>query len=549
MCAMADPMSAPEALAKLQTLVGYLADVDAAELPAEALGQYIRELVQADAVAAAALARMLAAYDAKDGHLADGQRSLGAWLVHMARVTRGQAAEFKAMRALPRDHEPLLAGLRSKALTKSEALQLAKWTQAIPAEFRAQAEGILVAAARAGADLRALAQICAEIRSRTVPPDPDGNDPALDRALFLDTTLDGAGVLRGDLTPECAAMVQAVLDALSAPAGAGDLRTKPQRYHDALAEAMKRLLASGLLPARAGQPVKALVHMTFADLCELDVDSKLQEAWIAGYRARWAGQRAAASVSTGDGGAWLEGDAARRVACDAILVPVVIGDLDLGAVEQLIGLCVQYEHLRRQAPAGPDTDTDSHADADPGTDTSGAADADPGTDTGGGAVGSDLNPSAEAEQAGRAAQVLAMLEHQILATVLQIVSGPGGVASFLRRNLLGKGLNGPSLPLDVGQTDDIPVHLRRLVALRDQTCQFPGGCDQPASACEPHHVVHRQDGGHTSLAGLKSYCWWHHHVVLHEMGWQLTVRPDGTSEVRSPDGKIIRSHSPPPRPG
>jgi hypothetical protein len=44
-----------------------------------------------------------------------------------------------------------------------------------------------------------------------------------------------------------------------------------------------------------------------------------------------------------------------------------------------------------------------------------------------------------------------MLEHQILATDLQIVSGPGGVASFLRRNLLGKGLNGPSLPLDVGQ--------------------------------------------------------------------------------------------------
>jgi hypothetical protein len=32
------------------------------------------------------------------------------------------------------------------------------------------------------------------------------------------------------------------------------------------------------------------------------------------------------------------------------------------------------------------------------------------------------------------------------------------------------GLNGPSLPLDVGQTDDIPVHLRRLMALRDQTC-------------------------------------------------------------------------------
>ena len=353
-------------------------------MPAEALGQYIRELVQADAVIAAALAQMLAAYDAKDGHLADGQRSLGAWLVHMARVTRGHAAEYKAMRALPRDHEPLLAGLRSKAVTKSMALQLAKWTREIPAEFRGQAEEILVAAARAGADLRALAQICAEIRSRTVPPDPDGNDPALDRALFLDTTLDGAGVIRGDLTPECAAMVQAVLDALSAPNGGGDLRTRAQRYHDALAEAMKRLLASNLLPQRAGQPVKALVHMTFADLCELDVDSKLQEAWIGGYRARWAGQRAAASVSTGDGGAWLEGDAARRVACDAILVPVVIGDLDLGAVEQLVGLCVQYDHLRRQAPAGPDTDLDARADPD-GPD--GRVGPDGGADARGGAAG------------------------------------------------------------------------------------------------------------------------------------------------------------------
>ncbi len=376
MCTMADPMSAPEALAKLQTLAGYLADVDAAELPAEALGQYIRELVQADGVLAAALASMLAAYDVKDGHLADGQRSLGAWLVHMGRVTRGQAAEFKAMRALPRDHEPLRAGLRARALTKSVALQLAKWTRDIPAEFRTQAEEILVAAARAGAGLRALAQICAEIRSRTVPPDPDGRDPALDRALFLDTTLDGAGVLRGDLTPECAAMVQAVLDALSAPNGGGDLRTRPQRYHDALAEAMKRLLASGLLPQRAGQPVKALVHMTFADLCELDVDSKLQEAWIAGYRARWAGQRAAASVSTGDGGAWLEGDAARRVACDAMLVPVVMGDLDLGAVEQLVGLCVQYDHLRRQATArtcGPDGSAD--ADGQPGPRPPGGGDA------------------------------------------------------------------------------------------------------------------------------------------------------------------------------
>src|SRR5579859_7490040 len=352
------PKSEDEALRMLESAAEYLADTDATQLPTAVLAGRLQGIERADAVLTVARSRSLAAHDAKDGHLADGQRTQRTWNVHVLRVTRGQACEYQAVQSLTGGHEPLLGGLRTRAVTKSVALQLAKWTRAIPEEFRGQAEEILVAAALAGADLRSLAEICAEILSRTVPPDPDGRDPALDRALFLDTTLDGAGVIRGDLTPECSAMVQAVLDALAAPAGAGDLRTRAQRYHDALGEAMKRLLASGLLPQRAGQPVKALVHVSFADLCELDVDSKLQQAWITDYRARWAAQRAAASVSTGDGGAWLEGDAARTVACDAILVPVVTADLDLGAVDVLIGLCVEYDHLRRQEAArtgGPDS--------------------------------------------------------------------------------------------------------------------------------------------------------------------------------------------------
>jgi len=329
-------------------------------------------------------------------------------------------------------------------------------------------------------------------------------------------------------------MVRAVLDALSAPRGSEDSRTRPQRYHDALAEAMKRLLAANLVPQRAGQPVKALVHIYFAELAEMDAGSALQDKWIEEYRARWAAHRAAASVATGDGGAWLEGDAARTMACDAMTVPVVLGDVDPGAIEDLITACVQYHRVRAQAATGDYDGRDPGGSADDGT-------VNP--------VGSGDSAELEAAQTDRTGQLLAMLEHQILGKVIQVVSGPGGVASFLRRNLLGKGLSGPSLPLDVGQTDDIPAHLRRLVALRDQTCQYPGGCDQPAVGCEPHHVVHRADGGRTSLTGLKNYCHWHHHVVLHEMGWTLTVHPDGTSQVRSPRGKIIRSHSPPPRPG
>ena len=161
MCTMTVPASGAEALERLQALVGYLADLDAASLPAAALAELLLGMEQADAVWAVAWARSLAAFDAKEGHQGDGQKTLRAWLVHVARVTRAQAAQYKAIQALAGDHEPLLAGLRAKAVTKSVAVQLAKWTLAIPAEFRGPAEEILIAAAArrggpagAGADLR-----------------------------------------------------------------------------------------------------------------------------------------------------------------------------------------------------------------------------------------------------------------------------------------------------------------------------------------------------------------------------------------------------------
>ena len=103
---------------------------------------------------------------------------------------------------------------------------------------------------------------------------------------------------------------------------------------------MRRLLASDLLPQRAGAPVKALVHTYFAELCQMDGDGVLQDKWIGEYQAMWAAHRAAASLAPGDGGAWLDGDAARAVAVDAMLVPVVTGNIDPGAVETLISLGV-----------------------------------------------------------------------------------------------------------------------------------------------------------------------------------------------------------------
>ena len=86
------------------------------------------------------------------------------------------------------------------------------------------------------------------------------------RGLSLDTTLGGAGRLTGDLSARCTAALQAVLDSLGKKMGSEDVRSVPQRQHDALEEACRRLLAAGTLPDRAGQPAQLQLHLSLDQL-------------------------------------------------------------------------------------------------------------------------------------------------------------------------------------------------------------------------------------------------------------------------------------------
>src|ERR1700724_3678640 len=126
-------------------------------------------------------------------------------------------------------------------MSESMARTLCQWTDKLPEDCRDAAGEILPPAPPAGMGLRDIAMLAWEIvdRSRPGTPDSDPDDGFDDRAVRLETTFQGAGVLTGDLTPECAAAVTAVLDALSAPAGAEDPRSHGQRYHAALQEAMR----------------------------------------------------------------------------------------------------------------------------------------------------------------------------------------------------------------------------------------------------------------------------------------------------------------------
>jgi len=138
----------------------------------------------------------------------------------------------------------------------------------------------------------------------------------------------------------------------------------------------------------------------------------------------------------------------------------------------------------------------------------------------------------------------------VIGKAVDLLAGPGGLAGFLRRRQLGARLGGPSLPLDIGYAATIPAGIRNAVILRDRRCRWAGGCNQPASACEVHHVTHKADGGATSTKDCVLLCAYHHQVMIHRQGWTLVLNPDGTTTAWNKDRtKILHSHGPPARAG
>src|SRR4051812_15592600 len=527
--------SATDALEVVRAGLRFLAAADATQMAAAERAACLRGLEKADAAATAARTSMLGAFGSGQDYADDGDYSPFSWLRHRTQVTRGTAADHTGWVKRATAHPAVHAALGAEAISTSYAREICRWTGSMPEDARAAADEILLAAAAAGLELEDLAGLAAEMyeKSRQHKPgtgdgggDGDGDSGAVfdDRAVKLATTLGGAGVIHGDLTPECAEFVQTVLDALAAPAGAGDDRSHEQRYHDALQEAMRRLLAAGLLPERSGQPVRVWAHISLADLMRLDGSSALLEEWTANLRGRWAGHRAAAAEAGGHQGLWPAGDAAAAIACDAAVAPVVTGDVNPDAFDDLIRLCVQLDRLRHGIAPRAGTRYDG-ADG----------------------VADDGPEVPAAFGGGRSREAL---EQAVIGKAVELLSGPGGLASFLRRKLLGTRLGGDSLPLDIGHSETVPAGIRNAVRLRGGHCEWAGHCDQPAAACQVHHTTHKASGGTTSLTGCVLLCHYHHQVMIHRLGWTLLVNPDGTTTAWNKDKtKVLHSHGPPARAG
>jgi hypothetical protein len=153
--------------------------------------------------------------------------------------------------------------------------------------------------------------------------DPDGPEPADEpeqtRELRVRTGSDGTVSLSGQLDPEGGARVLEVLNSLNGRRppveGVPDLRSPARRNADALVEAMSSLLDAGDLPTRGGQRPHLVLTMPLKDLIE-----GLGSAVL-------------------DTGGRLCAAEARRLACDACVVPMVLDSdsmpLDVGRQQRL----------------------------------------------------------------------------------------------------------------------------------------------------------------------------------------------------------------------
>jgi hypothetical protein len=457
----------------------------------------------------------------------------------MTDMTRPDArAKVWRMRLL-RGHPAMAAALADADVSKSQALAIAKWTKKLPAELRAETIKILVEAAAAGAsqdDLRIIAAV-AEQKWRASRPDADG-DGFDDRYVQVGTTFQGAGVIRGNLTPECAAAVQAVLEALGKKAATADARTEGQRFHDALQQGCELLIRAKMVPDRAGADTHVAVHIPFPQLRQHPGAAEAEEVWLRG--------------SAGEPG-YLTGKDAEAAACDAVAEPVVTAHADMRVVDKIIALALAAAGITLDSagPAGGGEASDRDETGADDSDRDDAVDSGDGHQTWGIAGAGRGAPTARAASRARlrarerfTPDAMQALRYAIARLAIDFVSGPAGIAGWLRTTLLAPPYNTPSLPLDIGYSDSIPASIRRAVLLRDRGCAWPR-CGRPAAWCDVHHLTHKADGGKTSVSNCVLLCQFHHDICIHRRGWRLVLHPDGTTTAYGPDGQVLHSHSPP----
>jgi hypothetical protein len=270
--------------------------------------------------------------DARALHVADGSTSVAIWLRDRLRVSVRAGRQLARLARMLDERPAIRDALADGMATVEQGLVIGDTLERLPAglgdEIRDKAEAVLLGHAdqfepgllrRLGE--RVLDHVAPEIADAALATrlDADERRGHARRHFTLSPTDHGGARVSGWLDSETAATVVAAIDPLSRPApgvaGEPDLRTPGQRRADALAEVCRLVLTAGELPDCGGE--RPQINVT----TRLDV--------LTGCLG----------IGETDTGVTLSAATVRRLACDAELVPAVLGGdgavLDLGRGKRL----------------------------------------------------------------------------------------------------------------------------------------------------------------------------------------------------------------------
>ncbi|MCM3515433.1 HNH endonuclease signature motif containing protein [Nocardioides sp. P86] len=332
----------PETLAaRARAALGALADAPWDVLGDDDLLASALDLVAARSALRAAEARALVEIDRRDlARRSLGWGSTADWLTHVAglRVSQGRQAVAHA-HELVGDRAATLAALVAGTVSPEQAALVIDAVEELPAEtaLRTRAETSLLEKADhlhatdlARAAVRVVDEVDPGRAARERERQRDRLARASHRRRFLSISDDGAGGVRvrGRGSAEDAAVLRQALLPLSAPAPSVDPQTGERlsdprdhgaRTWDALVQVAQHALDTDAVPGSHGE--RARVSVTIP----------------------WEQLRDAAGATRGgetDDGLTLSAGTVRRMACDATVIPAVLGSesavLDLGREARVV---------------------------------------------------------------------------------------------------------------------------------------------------------------------------------------------------------------------
>lgn len=292
------------ALVQLDAAVGRVLDADPRDTAeVDRLGELELLLTLRNRMDAAICQRLLVV-DADDTAVTETGRAARSWLVEEQQVNPGEATKrMRVARALP-THPLMEKSFAAGEIGLDHANAICRATAAVPPEFREIVEATLVDLARncpasdLGGEVERLLIACG-----VEPSSDEAHAKRMNRrGLRIARTFDGMRSVSGMLTPEVAEALEIALGVLSQQNGDDDTRTHEQRQHDAVGELAKHYLAHADLPALNGERPRVVVTIDYDSLV-----NDLRDAW-----------------GRLPSGAVVSPTTARRLACDAEVIPAVL---------------------------------------------------------------------------------------------------------------------------------------------------------------------------------------------------------------------------------